>query len=92
MPHKHNAARRHHIGKMKFKVTNWAEYEAGLLRRGGFNPLDYARSAGGLGSPKAQDAWWQAALFGSGDRKDADAGHGIWAAAAPERRTSEFGA
>jgi len=34
MPHKHNAARRQHIGKMKFKVTNWAEYEAGLRRRG----------------------------------------------------------
>jgi hypothetical protein len=28
MPFKHNAARRHRIGKMKFKVTNWAEYEA----------------------------------------------------------------
>lgn len=34
MPHKHNAGRRHHIDKMKFKVTNWAEYEAGLHRRG----------------------------------------------------------
>ncbi|MCM2450040.1 IS5 family transposase [Agrobacterium vitis] len=34
MPHKHNASRRHRIGKMKFKVTNWAEYEAGLRRRG----------------------------------------------------------
>ena len=34
MPYKHNASRRHHIGKMKFKVTNWAEYEAGLRRRG----------------------------------------------------------
>ena len=34
MPHKHNDARRHHIGKMKFKVANWAEYEAGLRRRG----------------------------------------------------------
>lgn len=34
MPHKPNAARRHRIGKMKFKVTNWAEYEAGLRRRG----------------------------------------------------------
>lgn len=34
MPFKHNAARRHHIGKMKFKVTNWREYEAGLRRRG----------------------------------------------------------
>lgn len=34
MPHKHNAYRRHHIGKMKFKVKNWTEYEAGLGRRG----------------------------------------------------------
>ncbi|MBB3387269.1 hypothetical protein FHX12_006003 [Rhizobium sp. BK609] len=28
MPFKHNASRRHRIGKMKFKVTNWSEYEA----------------------------------------------------------------
>jgi hypothetical protein len=34
MPHKHNVSRRHHIGKMKFKVTNWQEYEACLRRRG----------------------------------------------------------
>lgn len=34
MPFKHNASRRHRICKMKFKVTNWAEYEAGLRRRG----------------------------------------------------------
>jgi hypothetical protein len=34
MPHKHNAVHRHHIGKMKFKVMNWAEYEAGLRRHG----------------------------------------------------------
>jgi IS5 family transposase len=34
MPNKHNADRRHHFGKMKFKVRNWASYEAGLRRRG----------------------------------------------------------
>ena len=34
MPFKPNASRRHCIGKMKFKVTNWREYEAGLRRRG----------------------------------------------------------
>jgi hypothetical protein len=34
MPHKHNAARRHHIGKMNFKMMNWAEYDAGLRQRG----------------------------------------------------------
>ena len=34
MPNKHNAGRRQHIPKMKFKVKNWAEYDAGLRRRG----------------------------------------------------------
>ena len=34
MPNKHNDDRRHHIAKMKFKVENWSEYEAGLCRRG----------------------------------------------------------
>lgn len=34
MPSKHNACGRHHIGKMKFKVTNWSKYEAGLRHRG----------------------------------------------------------
>lgn len=34
MSHKHNAADRHHICKMKFEVTNWREYEAGSRRRG----------------------------------------------------------
>ena len=34
MPNKHNAARRHHLPKMKFRVKNWAEYDAGLRRRG----------------------------------------------------------
>jgi len=34
MPHKHNTARRHHIGKMKFKMTNWPDYDEGRRRRG----------------------------------------------------------
>jgi hypothetical protein len=34
MPNKHNAPRRHHIARMKFRVKNWAQYDAGLRRRG----------------------------------------------------------
>ena len=34
MPNKFNAERRHHIPKVSFKLTNWAEYEAGLRQRG----------------------------------------------------------
>ena len=34
MPFKTNSARRHHIPKQKHRVTNWAEYDAGLRARG----------------------------------------------------------
>src|SRR5215212_5017018 len=34
MPFKHNAARRHHIPKARYRVQNWVAYEAGLKRRG----------------------------------------------------------
>ncbi len=34
MPFKLNADRRHHIPKQKFKVTNWAAYDASLCQRG----------------------------------------------------------
>ncbi len=34
MPFKHNAARRHHIPRARYRVTNWPSYEAGLRRRG----------------------------------------------------------
>jgi hypothetical protein len=34
LPFKTNAARRHHIPKQKHRVTNWAEYDAGLRARG----------------------------------------------------------
>jgi len=34
LPFKLNADRRHHIPKQKFKVTNWAAYDASLRQRG----------------------------------------------------------
>ena len=34
MPFKAQADRRHHIPKQKHRVTNWAEYDAGLRARG----------------------------------------------------------
>lgn len=52
MPHKHNAARRHHIGKMKFKVTNWAEYEAGLRRRGSLTLWITPEALSGWAAPR----------------------------------------
>jgi hypothetical protein len=52
MPHKHNAARRHHIGKVKFKVTNWAEYEAGLRRRGSLTLWITPEALSGWAAPR----------------------------------------
>ena len=34
MPFKHNQPNRHHIPKMKYRVTNWRDYERGLVQRG----------------------------------------------------------
>ena len=34
MPHKFNADRRDKIRKQRHRVTNWAEYNEGLRRRG----------------------------------------------------------
>lgn len=45
MPFKHNAFRRHRIGKMKFKVTNRTEYEAGLRLRGSLALTHFCCSA-----------------------------------------------
>ncbi|MEA2731546.1 MAG: hypothetical protein QOF70_6021 [Acetobacteraceae bacterium] len=34
MPFKHHAEHRHHIPKPQYRVTNWADYDASLKRRG----------------------------------------------------------
>jgi Transposase DDE domain len=34
MPYKYNEGRRHKIPKARYRVTNWPEYEAALIRRG----------------------------------------------------------
>ena len=34
MPFKHHQSRRHHIPKMKYRVTNWRDYDQGLVQRG----------------------------------------------------------
>src|SRR5690348_597192 len=34
MPYKANADRRHKIPRARYRVTNWADYDAALVRRG----------------------------------------------------------
>jgi len=69
MPHKHNAARRHHIPKMSFKVQNWPAYEAGLRRRGSLtlwiedSALEHWQSFGQGGQARYTDAAIQTSLM-----------------------------
>ncbi len=48
MPFKAQAARRHHISKQKHRITNWAEYDAGLRARGSLTVWF---------TPEAVEAW-----------------------------------
>jgi len=34
MPFKHNESCRHHIKPMKYKITNWSDYNQALQERG----------------------------------------------------------
>jgi len=69
MPHKRNAARRHHIPKMSFKVQNWPAYEAGLRRRGSLTlwiedgALEHWQSFGQGGQARYTDAAIQTSLM-----------------------------
>ena len=69
MPHKHNAARRHHIPKMSFKVQNWPAYEAGLRRRGSLTlwiedaALDCWQTSGPSSQARFKDAAIQTSLM-----------------------------
>jgi Transposase DDE domain len=48
LPFKAQAARRHHIPKQKHRITNWAEYDAGLRARGSLTVWF---------TPEAVEAW-----------------------------------
>jgi hypothetical protein len=64
MPHKHNAACRHHIPKMSFKVQNWPAYEVGLRRRGSLTLWieDAALECGQAIGPSGQARYREAAI------------------------------
>src|SRR6202162_1079982 len=69
MPYKHNAAGRHHIPKMSFKVQNWPAYEAGLRRRGSLTlwiedtALECWQTTGPSGQARYTDAAIQTSLM-----------------------------
>ncbi len=63
MPFTHNSRRPHRIGNMKFEVTNWLEYEAGLRPCGSLTPVGNIGSPVQMASAETQDTWRPASLF-----------------------------
>ena len=63
MPFKHNAARRHHIPRARYQVTNWPAHEAGLRWRGDVTFWVDEGGAGGMASTAPQHAGRAAALL-----------------------------
>ena len=57
MPFKSHADRRHHIPKQRHRVTNWAEYDAGLRARGSLTVWF---------TPEAIEAWRAEPRIGRG--------------------------
>jgi hypothetical protein len=85
---KFNAERRHHIPKLHFRVTNWAEYEAGLRRRGNLTlrVTEEAWNAAPRATPgRAGD------LFRQRDPDLPDAAHGVQTGIASIRRIDDVG-
>lgn len=60
MPFKHNATRRHRIPKMKYRVTNWPDYEAGLRLRGSLTLWVTPEALAGWHAPRRKTRGGQA--------------------------------
>ena len=72
MPFKYHAEHRHHIPKPRYRVTNWAEYDAALQRRGSLTVwfTDEAVQAW-RAEPRTTPGGRPAALLGPGDHHGA---------------------
>ena len=89
MPYKANADRRHKIPKMRYRVTNWPDYDAALVRRGSLTlwiteEALAAWHAPVTGKRGGQPVYSDLAIETSGPSS------GVSPAAAPDRRSDEI--
>lgn len=84
MPFKYNSGRRHRIGKTKFKVRNWPEYEAGLRRRGSLTLWVTSEALSKRQAPRRKTL--AASIAIPIWRSRPDAGASVWSATAPGRK------
>src|SRR5271157_4969814 len=73
MPYKFNESRRHKIPKARYRVTNWPEYDAALVRRGGLTVWFSEEAVAAWHAPATGERGGQPVLrdnLGSGFRDD----------------------
>ena len=90
MPHKYNAARRHHIPRPKRRVTNWAEYNEALRQRGSLT-VWFTEDAIAAWKAAPRHAGRSASLLGPRDYDSPDVARCVPPAAAPDRGTDRLG-
>lgn len=73
VPFKADADRRHHIPRQRHRVTNWAEYDAGLRARGSLTLWFTAEAIEACGGRAADWPGRSAALLCPGDHDGSDA-------------------
>src|ERR1039458_9872217 len=79
------------FGKMKFKVRNWASYDAGLRRRGSLTLWVTDEAIAKWQAPPAPEPGRPGPLFGYGDRDRLDAPADVSSPVArSEEHTSEL--
>ena len=86
MPFKHHEPNRHHIPKARYKVTNWPEYDRGLVQRGDIRFWNYQEALEGWIAPYRTTHGDRCRVLEPGDRDHADPWHGLSAAPSAMRR------
>ena len=90
MPFKANAARRHHIPKQRYRVTNWSEYDAALGQRGSLTVWFTNDAIAAWRADTGTTRGGQAPLLGFGDQDGVDVAGGVPVSAASDGRLDPF--
>ena len=77
MPHKFNESRRHKFPKARYRVTNWPEYDAALVRRGKLDDVDHRGCRGSMARASHGSTRRPAGLFGVSHRDRSHASSGV---------------
>src|ERR1700753_2429645 len=86
MPYKFNESRRHQIPKARYRVTNWPEYDAALVKRGSLTVWITEEAVAAWHAPATGERGGAGGGFGDSHRDGARAAPCIPSATSSDRR------